>query len=196
MKMLALALLPLAGLASAQVPRGPVLADVGACIVRQTGGAAQALMATEVGSREESWRARQVFTANPACIGDRSGLSARVGEVRGIVAEALLEGDAAARARLSARPSAAIVRVSGQLDGRAFVVAYAACLADSEPAKSVALLATPHHSQAEIDAFTAYGATLNDCMPEGATYRIDRFDVRNHIAARLYQVAMAPADVQ
>ena len=37
----------------------------------------------------------------------------------------------------------------------------------------------------------AFGDTLNDCMPMQAQYRIDRFDVRNHIAARLYQIAYA-----
>jgi hypothetical protein len=184
------AFLALAAPASAQVPRAPVLADFGQCIARQAGGVARALLETEMGSQEEIQRARQIFNANPACIHDRRGLSARVGEVRGIVAEAMLEADAAAVARLSASPPGAVARASGQLDGRAFVAAYAACLADAEPRQSIALLATAHHSPEEVTAFLAYGEALSDCMPEGATYRIDRFDVRNHIAARLYRTAM------
>jgi hypothetical protein len=32
----------------------------------------------------------------------------------------------------------------------------------------------------------AFGEALGNCMPRTATYRIDRSDVRNHIAARLY----------
>ena len=75
--------------------------------------------------------------------------------------------------------------------GRAFVASYAACLADADPAKSVALLSTERQSRAEFDAVMAFGDTLNDCMPMEARYSIDRFDVRNHIAARLYQIAYA-----
>ena len=187
----ALAALLFPAVAVAQVPRAPALADFGTCVARQHGAVARALLATEVGSRDEQRLASQLFhAAGRACYGGFGGFSARVGEVRGIAAEALLEADATAPARLSARPATAPVRVTGQLDGRAFVLAYAACLADAEPAKSVALLATPHRSQAELDAFMAYGETLNDCMQEGATYRVDRFDVRNHIAAHLYRAAM------
>lgn len=194
MMALVLALLPISALAAAQghVPRAPVLADFGACIARQTSSVARALLETEVGSREEYRSAQRLFDANSGCYRDRESLSARIGEVRGIVAEALLEGDQAAMARLASRPALPAARVSAVAQGRAFVAAYAACLADAEPTRSLALLATPHHSQMEFDAFMAFGDTLNDCMPMTRAYRIDRFDVRNHIAAHLYGVA-APA---
>jgi hypothetical protein len=189
MRTIVVALLPMAATAPAQAPRVSALADFGRCISRQASGAAQALLATEAGAWEEYRQARGLIEASPNC--GRPDPGVRVGDVRGIVAEAMLEADADARARLAARPPAPVTRVSAQLDGRAFVTAYAGCLADAEPAKGVALLATPHRSQAELDAFTAFGQTLGDCLPEGANYRIDRFDVRNHIAAHLYRVAAA-----
>ncbi len=172
------------------VPRAPVIGSFGECAVRQSPGVARSLMQTELGSREEYQRARQLFMANGACIRGRAVLSSQVGEIRGTAAEALLRADQAALARLADSPARPAVRVP-VAEGRAFVAAYAACLADADPAKSVALLATERQSRAELDAVMAFGDTLNDCMPMEASYRIDRFDVRNHIAARLYQIAYA-----
>lgn len=172
--------------ASAQpVPRAPAMAEFAACAARQAPGLARALMATEMGTREEERAGRQLFLGNDGCLRGRIVLSSRVGEVRGMVAEVLLESDPAATARLSARAPRLAARAS-VAEGRAFVDNYARCLADADPAKSVALLATEHQSRAEYDAMLAFGDTLNDCMPMTSTYRIDRSDVRNHIAARLY----------
>ncbi len=191
MRMFTFAVLLSASAAPAQVvPRGPVLADFGACAARQSPQLARALMATAMDSREERTAARQLFEGNQSCMNGRAVLSARTGEVRGTVAEALLESDAALVARLGASPARPAERAAFA-QGRAMVASYARCLADAEPAKSVALLATERQSPAELDAMTAYGDTLNDCMPMGAAYRIDRSDVRNHIAARLYVAAMA-----
>jgi len=189
MRVLTLLLLPIAASASAQqVLRGPVIAEFGACAARQSPALARALMATEIDSREESRAARQLFQGNQGCMNGRAVLSSRTGEVRGTVAEALIESDPARPARHQAKPPRPAERAPAA-EGRAFVANYARCLADADPGKSVALLATERQSQAEMDAMMAFGDTLNDCMPMGAAYRIDRADVRNHIAARLYQAA-------
>ncbi len=174
--------------AQRSVPRAPVIGSFGECAVRQSPGVARSLMQTELGSREEYDRARQLFMANEACIRGRAVLSSQVGEIRGTAAEALLRRDQAALARLASMPSRPATRAP-MAEGRAFVAAYGACLADADPGRSVALLATERQSRAEFDAVMAFGDTLNHCMPMEAQYRIDRFDVRNHIAARLYQIA-------
>ncbi len=176
--------------AQGTVPRAPVLSDFGTCVARQSTGLARALLATEMGSPEERRRAHQLFRANTACMDGRAVLSSRVGEVRGTVAEALLEREPDVLARLSRMPSRPAARADA-VEGRRFVAAYARCLADAEPAKATALLATGHHSPEERDAMLAFGDTLNDCMPMGVAYRVDRFNVRNHIAARLYEVAFS-----
>lgn len=185
--MMAAALLPVAAAAQAQTEGASAPADFGRCASRQAPAAARALLATEVGSWEEYDRARQLLDAAPGC--DRQGAGATVADVRGVVAEAML--DAGQRARLAARPPIPVARVDAALDGRAFVATYAACLANAEPARSVALLATARRSQTERDAVAAYGGTLADCMPQGVTRRVDRADVRNHIAAYLYRTALA-----
>ncbi len=175
-------------LAQSPVPRAPVLSDFGACAARQSPGLARALLATEMGSREERQRAHQLFRANNACMNGRAVLSSRVGEVRGTVAEALLERGPDPLARLSRKSPRPAARAEAA-EGRRFVANYARCLADAEPAKAARMLATVHHSAEERDAMLAFGDTLNDCMPMGVAYRIDRFDVRNHIAAHLYEIA-------
>lgn len=188
MKMMAAALLPVAAVAPAQPSRMPT-EDFGRCVTERDPGAARALLATEMGSWDEVEQARRLLDPGVGC--DRPNGNLRAGDIRGLVAEGLLEADSAAMARLRARPSASPpVRAPAELDGRAFVAAYAACLADAAPASSLTLLGTAHRSQAEIDAFTAYGDTLNDCMPEARSARIDRSDVRHHVAAHLYKRAM------
>lgn len=183
-------LLSFAAVASAQVPRGPVIAEFGACALRQSANLARRLMQTELDSRDEQRLARQLFEGNDSCTHGRLVLSSFTGEVRGTIAEALIESEPTLVARLSA----AAVRPAQRAEvarGRAFVANYARCLAEADPAKSVALLATERQSQAEFDAVMAFGDTLNDCMPMGAAYRIDQADVRNHIASHLYRTAMA-----
>lgn len=185
--MMVVALLPVAAAAQSQVPGAAASVDFGHCASRQAPAAARTLLATEVGSWEEYRQAGQLLEAAAGC--DRREIGTSVADVRGVVAEAMLPADV--RTRLAARPPVPVVRVDAALDGRAFVATYAACLVNAEPAKSVALLATARRSQSERDGFAAYGGALADCMPEGVTRRIDRADVRNHIAAYLYRTALA-----
>ena len=177
-------------MSAAQVPRAPVVSAFAACAARQSPGLARSLMAAEIDSREERERARQLFRANRGCLNGRMVLSSRTGEVRGAVAEALLERDPNAAARLSAMRARPAERAA-QAEGRRFIANYARCLADAEPVKAVRWLSTEPQSPAEGEALADFGDSLNDCMPMGFAYRIDRFDVRNHLAMRLYEIAFA-----
>lgn len=180
-----------AAFAQATVPRAPVIANYSACVARQSPGVARALMATPLESREERRLARQLYGGNSAgCMDGRAVLSSNIGEIRGTVAEALLEREAEALARLGQAPAQPAVRAV-VAEGRLFVANYARCIADADPAKSVRMLAAEPRSPEERDVLLSFGDTLNDCMPMGVAYRIDRFDVRNHIAVRLYEVATA-----
>jgi hypothetical protein len=175
------------------VPRAPVIAEFGACVVRQSADLARELMATEIGSRRESDLAHQLVHGRRSCLDGRAVLTFHTGEVRGTVAEALLERDPEAISHLRGLPARTATRAVAA-EGRAFVAGLATCLADADPARSAQLLATEPHSAEERGAFLSFGTTLNDCMPLGFSYRMDRFDVRNHIAARLYQIAHSTAD--
>ena len=101
----------------------------------------------------------------------------------------MLEREPEVLTRLSGLPARPATRAAAA-EGRRFVANYAQCLADAEPGKAVVLLATGHRTPEERNAMLAFGDTLNDCMPMGIAYAIDHFDVRNHLAARLYEVAV------
>ena len=171
------------------VPHAPLVADFGACAARQLPGQARALMATPIDSPQERRIAGAMARSRGGCVDRRMHtLSMRVGEFRGGVAEALLEQDPEAMARLRAMPATAPVRPEAA-DGRAFVAAYARCLADAEPARAAALLQVDRVGPAHREAFLGFGDTLTGCMPIGLRYTIDQVDVRNHIAVRLYELA-------
>ncbi len=171
------------------VPHAPLVAEFGACAARQLPGQARALMATGIDSPQERRIARAMATSRRGCVDRRlNTLSMRVGEFRGGVAEALLEQDPNAMSRLRAMPAAAPVRPQ-VADGRAFVAAYARCIADAQPARAAALLEVDRVGPAHRDAFLGFGDTLSGCMPVGLRYTIDQVDVRNHIAVRLYELA-------
>jgi hypothetical protein len=152
-------------------------------------------MATANDIRVERDTARRMAESRSGCVRRHFAyIPMMTGQFRGTVAEALIEGDAAALARLRALPSRPPVRAEAAR-GRAFVAAYARCIADADPARAVHLLELPHDAPAaaQRDRFLEYGDLLNDCMPMGFAFTIEPFDVRNHIAARLYDLAFPQA---
>lgn len=172
-------------------PRAPVIAEFGACIVRQFPDRARALLETAMDTPREATAARSVAMASSACVRS-NGLSMQTGEVRGIVATALLQGDAGRMAALRALPSQPAVRAQGG-EGRRFIINYSRCITQAEPAKAADIVATQHQSEEERRAILALGTTLIACVPEGVQYRLDRFDLRNHLAAHLYTIASSAA---
>lgn len=170
-------------------PRAPVIAAFGACVVRQMPERARAVLATEMGSPQEQRAARSIALGNSACV-RQNVLSMQSGEIRGTIATALLQADASAMAALAARPSRLPVRAAAA-EGRGFVIGYSRCIADADPVRTAAVVATAYGSEQERAAILALGSALRDCMPHGVSYRLDRFDLRNHLAAHLFAVARA-----
>lgn len=173
--------------ASAQqpVPRAPVIAEFGACVARQAPDRARELLRTGISTAEERKRAGGLAQSNYPCIRSRPGLSMRVGEIRGTVAEALLQADAAALERLRQMPAGASPRPAAAR-GRAFIHAFGTCVAQADPARAASIILTDVGSDAEVEAFRALGPVLDQCVPEGAPEQVGQFDLRNHIAAALY----------
>jgi len=177
------------------VPIATVIGDFGACTARQLPDRSRALMATPIGSRAERTTASRMAMSRDGCVPRHFDfIPMLTGQFRGAVAEALIENDPGAVARLRAMPSRPAVRAD-PAEGRAFVAAYARCIADADPARAVRLLETPPGAppNEQRDHFLAYGDLLNDCMPMGAVFRIEPFDVRNHMAMRLYDLAFPQA---
>lgn len=177
------------------VPIATVIGDFGACTARQLPDRSRALMVTPLGSSSERAAASRMAMSRDGCVPRHFDfIPMMTGQFRGAVAEALIENDAGAVARLRAMPPRPAVRAEAA-QGRAFVAAYARCIADADPPRAVRLLETPPGASAseQRDQFLAYGDLLNDCMPMGAVYAIDTYDVRNHMAVRLYDLAFPQA---
>jgi hypothetical protein len=178
---------------SRSVPAAPVVSDFGACAARRMPDQGRALLATPLDSRAERRAARRMAESRSACVSARfNSISMRTGEFRGGVAEGLIEADPTALARLRAMPPRPPVRGEAR-QGRAFVAAYARCLADADPARAAGLLELVPSGAEERAAFLGFGSLLEECMPIGLTYAIDTFDVRNHLALRLYELAFPAA---
>ncbi|MBJ7438150.1 MAG: hypothetical protein JHD35_03875 [Sphingopyxis sp.] len=168
------------------VPKQSVINDFAACIWRQTPDKARAALGTAVDTPAEHAVLRSIAQFD-ACI-DAPYLSGRSGELRGALAENGIHADQGRRARLAALAPVPAVRVPIAY-GRAFVASFSSCIAAADPAASLALLATTVGSSDEVAAMRAMAAALSGCMPEGAEYRVDVRDVRNHIADALYRMS-------
>lgn len=189
--LLAVAALALPLQAETLRPKQAVLDEFGLCVAKQSPDAAVRMMATAIGSPEEAHELSRLVGRKSNCLDGRSGLSMKSGAIRGAIAHALVLGDEARLARLRAMAASPAARAA-LVQGRAFVAGYAACLARAEPGKGLALISTPSGSADESAAFMAFGTALNDCMPEGAAYRVNIPDVRNHVADALFQMSGAP----
>ncbi|SOB87802.1 hypothetical protein SAMN06297144_2939 [Sphingomonas guangdongensis] len=170
------------------IPKQVVVAEFGDCLVRTAPRATGRLLMTPLGSSEEARLAHEVSRAGRTCLGGRPGLSLRTGAIRGAIAEAALARDGAVAARARAL-TATVADRPARANGRAFVIAYATCLVHSDPARSLTQLGQAIASQEERAAFLGFGDALTRCMPEKVRYNVDVTDVRNHIAAVLYQDA-------
>lgn len=171
------------------VPQQQVINDFAACIWQQSPDRARAALTTAIDTDAERSALRSVAEVD-AC-SDRLLISGRSGEFRGALAETGIHADAARKARIDALAPVSATRVP-VARGRAFVASYSACIAAADPAGSMALLATTPGAPVETDAVRAMADAMTGCMPEGAQYRVDVRDVRNHIADALYRMSEVP----
>lgn len=174
------------GEAQAFVPQQQVINAFAQCAWSRVPELVNSALATAMDTTAEREALRSV--ARIGGCSDRQFISGRSGEFRGGLAEAAIHGDAARKARIEALAPTAPVRVAAGT-GRAFVARYAQCIAAADPVGSLALLSTSVGSPAESDAIRAMPEAMTGCMPEGATYRVDVRDVRNHIADALFRMS-------
>lgn len=174
---------------SLQMPKQQVINAFAQCAWSQVPDRVRTALATPIDTPAER-DALKVVAGYDAC-SDCPFISGRSGEFRGGLAEAGIHGDAERKARIAALVAQPPVRVAIN-KGRPFVASFAQCIAAANPAGSLALLNTEVGSPAEKDAMLAMPDALSGCMPEGASYRIDVRDVRNHIADALYRMSGVP----
>lgn len=171
------------------VPKQQVINAFAQCAWSQVPDRVRTALATPIDTPAER-DALQIVAGYDAC-SERPFISGRSGEFRGGLAEAGIHGDADRKARIAALVAQPPVRVAIN-KGRPFVASFAQCIAGANPAGSLALLNTEVGSPAEKDAMLAMPDALSGCMPEGASYRVDVRDVRNHIADALYRMSGVP----
>ncbi|MFN3818667.1 hypothetical protein [Blastomonas sp.] len=172
------------------IPKQEVLADFAACVFKANPERTRALLATEIDSSDERSLATSLMVSQTQCTGGRAFVSMNTGEARGALAEAVLKSDASLVQSVQLLEPEAITRPTETV-GRKFVMAYSRCLVSAAPDKARGLIITDHGSGEENSAMMAFGEALKDCMPLGFAYNINIRDVRNHVAAALYDRAMA-----
>lgn len=168
------------------VPQQQVINAFAQCAWSQAPDRVNAALGTEIDTNAERDALRSIARMHRC--GDRQFTTGRSGEFRGGLAEAAIHSDAARKGRIEALAPTAPVRVAAGT-GRAFVARYAQCVAAADPSGSLGLLSTSVGSPAESDAIRAIPGAMTGCMPEGAAYRVDVRDVRNHIADALFRMS-------
>lgn len=167
-------------------PKKLVVQRFAECSLRNHPEKSVQALASVPDSREEARALRHLASLNDRCLGDRAYLSMQSGKLRGALAEMLLKRDGGLSI-VRGLPARAPVPVTG-LGGRAFIIAFAQCLATSNPVRSAALLDSEIGSAAEGEAVAAMESDMAACVPEKTRLRIDLEDIRAHVADALYRV--------
>ena len=170
-------------------PKQQIVNDFAACVWRQAPEKARIALGTAIDTKEE--RDALVAISKYEACSDVAFISGRSGEFRGALAETGIHAAQDRSDRVRALSPVPAIRVAAA-KGRTFVANYSSCIASSDPIGSLALLGTPLGSPEETGAIQAMAASLTGCMPEGAQYRVDVRDVRNHIADALYRMSELP----
>lgn len=185
---LALVATPVAASTYTLQPKQVAIAEFAACAVGQDREGARKVFATAPGSAEEHAALMGLAKKLDRCAKYRAFVSGKEGQFRGALAEALIAAEPPRAERLRKLTAKAPVRAP-LAGGRQFLTGYARCIAEARPADSLALMATPLGTPSEQQAVMAMGETLSACMPEGAQYRLDVRDLRNHVADALFQIS-------
>ncbi|RDE05341.1 hypothetical protein DVW87_08730 [Sphingomonas aracearum] len=182
-----------AGGAQTLVSKQAQLSQLGTCLVSQAPALSNKLLRAPFGAPGERDAATTLVRGHRHCIRGYS-VSGHTGEIRGAVAEAMFLRQPGLLDTLATRASVPAVRPAEKA-GRAFLVGYAKCLVAARPKETVAFLRSPVQTVGEKQAFLGFGDGLKTCMPEGAEYKVDITDLRNHIAAVAY-MAVALSDAK
>ena len=175
---------------SATVPKQEVVSEYAGCVLKRAPERVRELLGTQIGSTQERTLAKSLMVNMSSCANGRMFISMRTGEARGALAEAVLKSDAGLVQSVQLLEAVPFTRPT-ETEGRRFVMAYSQCLVSRAPDKARGLINTGYGSGEENAAMMAFGEALKDCMPEGFAYKIDTQDVRNHVAAALYDRAIA-----
>ena len=162
------------------------IAHYAKCVAQVENVVAHAYAVSEPGSAEESRLGRKLASDHPGCL-QAHGISIMSGDtVHGMVADYLLRRDALLDGA-AARPSAQSSRPRAGLGRSAFFHAYARCLFELSPTKTVAVLQTSFGTDEERQTVTAFGQLLSACMPVDLSYHVNATELHVNLATVTYR---------
>jgi hypothetical protein len=159
-----------------------------ACMLKRSGDQARQLLALPEGSEAEQQLGSRMVNLYARCLDDTDIVTPRYAMLRGLLAERLLNADAALKSRAAALTAGVGQPASGT--DRSLIASYGACLATSDPRAALALIASERGSVAERDAMNGFGPTLKACAPKMSEFRVAISDTRDAVADALYQRAV------
>jgi hypothetical protein len=175
-------------LATELVPKQVAVGNFGACIARMAPQQSKRLMETEPESKEERKLLQAIVNANSSCLTKFSSLSMKSDDIRGAIAENLILMDEPRMAKIAAIAPKPPVRAAADKDIQ-FLLGFAACIAQSDPQKSLALLRTEYRSVKEKQAIVALESLLVNCIPETVEYALNVPELRSHLAMATYALS-------
>ncbi|MES2443680.1 MAG: hypothetical protein V4574_12685 [Pseudomonadota bacterium] len=170
------------------------LHDFGACVARDYDKAGELLSVVPGTSRENDVILDLVRKGCPSI----NEFTLEPDLLRGIVAEALFKQDFGSLGASARRPAAAVFVVpeADRLNGlprnaqhKVGVIAYAACVVETAPQQTMAVLRSQPGSSGEGAALAALGPTLGPCLPDGMTVEFTRPRLRGALAEAAYRMA-------
>jgi hypothetical protein len=175
-------------LSAKSVSKQLVLDSVASCIVRMAPSKSAALMKLEANSEEETKFLQSLIDSQSSCFLKFSGFGMRNLHIRGAIAQHLLLQDKTRVARVEAMLPAKVRRALTK-EKQDFLPSFAACIVQSDPPKSLALLRTIGRTPNEGEALSALEQILVNCIPENVEYSLNLPDLRSHIAKATYDLS-------
>jgi hypothetical protein len=175
-----------AGAGTAQAASATDVRTYSACILKRATDDARALLATPIGSAAEEQLGSLIVNRYQRCLNDTEMPPPGYSMLRGMLAEALLLSDPAARAAAAALASAEKPSPATG-EGRAMIASLGACLVASNPKAAVAVISSGRGSIAEREAMSGFGDAMKTCGKQGSAQKVAVPDARNAIADALYQ---------
>ena len=163
-----------------------VMHDFGRCVAQAQPYEVRAMLAAEPGSEDYKRAANKIGQYSGRCVLNGGRLRMRGLPFAGSIAEgALMSGreNAGWEVRVAFDPAKPAYAARSEVDG------LAACAVLYAPNEVKTLFATMPTTEQERSAFAALTPTIQKCLREGQTAKIDRMTLRSLMAVTAYRIA-------
>lgn len=155
---------------------------IATCLHKEAAKDTDRFLSTSLMSKEEFERGTKLLEKHRSCMGRVMSIAMPVPVLRGALAQRRLLAQQSTLDTFAGQTARPMGRVP-VAEGRPFIVAYATCLAVSQPGWTAAFLRTPSRSPGEKRQFMQFGDALKNCMPVDRSYNVDMPALRDEMAA-------------